>query len=103
MTLAAFVSAGLSIDELSEEIAKVNLAGVELEGSHLQRNGITAVKIDVIISAAGGKHRHLNEILRMIDGSTLSGTVKANATKIFHEVATAEAKIHNTSIEKVHF
>ncbi len=103
MTLAAFVSAGLPLDELSEEIAKLNLPGVELEGSHLQRNGITAVKIEVIISASGEKHRHLNEILGIIERSTLSGTVKANAAKIFHEVATAEAKIHKTPIEKVHF
>jgi uncharacterized protein (TIGR00299 family) protein len=103
MTLAAFVSAGFPIDELSEEISKLNLAGVELEGSHVQRNGITAVKIEVVISGAGEKHRHLNEILGIIEKSSLSGSVKANAAKIFHEVATAEARVHNTSIEKIHF
>ena len=60
MTLGAFVSAGVSINELAREIQKLNLAGVELEGSHVVRNGITAVKVDVVISVPDPKHhRHL--------------------------------------------
>lgn len=51
MTLGAFISAGVSLDLLRGEIGKLHLRGVELEASHLQRNGITAVKVDVVISA----------------------------------------------------
>jgi uncharacterized protein (TIGR00299 family) protein len=103
MTLGAFVSAGVSLDALREEIGKLNLKGVELEASHIVRSGITAVKLDVVISAAGKKHRHLKEILAMIDGSSLSARVKRDARGIFTEVGKAEAKVHNTTIEKVHF
>lgn len=103
MTLAAFISAGLPLDELRIEIAKLHLAGVELEARHLVRNGITAVKVEVVISSVQTHHRHLRDLYQIIDQSTLSDRVKADAKNIFMEVAKAEAKVHNSTIDKIHF
>ncbi len=103
MTLGAFVGAGVSLDVLRAEIQKLNLRGVELEAAHIQRNGITAVKVDVVISVEEKRHRHLSDVFKIIDESLLSSRVKDGAKKIFMEVARAEAKVHNTSIEKIHF
>ncbi len=103
MTLGAFVSSGVSLDALSAEIGKLRLRGVELQASHIVRNGITAVKLDVVISVTEKKHRHLKDILNLIDESDLSPRVREDARKIFTEVGKAEAKVHNTTIEKVHF
>ena len=103
MTLGAFVSAGLPVDTLSTAIASLELTGVELQARHLTRNGIVAVKLDVLITAAQHHHRHLKDILRIIDASGLSARVKESATKIFMEVAKAESVVHNVPIEKVHF
>ena len=103
MTLGAFVSAGISIDELISELQKLKLSGFELSAQHITRNGIVAVKVDVIISEQPQYHRHLKDIETLIDESDLSLNVKERAKKIFHEVAVAEAKVHNSSIEKVHF
>jgi len=103
MTLGAFLSAGVSLEDLRSEIGKLGLKGIELEASHIMRNGITAVKLDVVVSASGGHHRHLQDILRIIEGSSLTVRVKENAVKIFNEVAKAESKIHDTPIEKIHF
>jgi uncharacterized protein (TIGR00299 family) protein len=49
------------------------------------------------------KHRHLHHITAMIDGSSLSPRQKELATRIFGKLAAAEAKVHGTTIEKVHF
>lgn len=103
MTLGAFVSAGVSLDALIAGIGKLGLTGVELEAVHIVRNGITAVKLDVVISSPDKKHRHLKDILALIEESDLSARVKHDAAKIFNEVGKAEAKVHNTTIEKVHF
>lgn len=103
MTLGAFVSAGLPIDELRAEIAKLNLDGIELDASHIVRNGITAVKIEVVISVTQTHHRHVKDIFQIIDASSLSPRVKGDAKKMFMEVATAEAKVHNSTVEKIHF
>ncbi len=103
MTLGAFVSAGVSIDELRFELSKLNLKGVELEARHIQRNGITAVKLDVIISSAHEHHRGISDVFKIIETSSLSDRVKRDAKKIFMEIAQAESKIHSTSLEKIHF
>jgi hypothetical protein len=61
------------------------------------------VKLEVIISSSQTHHRHLKDIYKIIDESTLSVPVKDNAKNIFMEVAKAEAKVHNSTIEKIHF
>jgi len=51
-------------------------------------------------------HQHgrgLNEIRRTIEKATIGSTAKATAIKIFEALAHAEAEIHNTSTDEVHF
>jgi uncharacterized protein (TIGR00299 family) protein len=103
MTLGAFISAGVSLNQLIDELGKLRLTGFGVTAKQIQRNGITAVKVDVVISDAPKYHRHLADINAIIDQSELTAGVKDRAKKIFHEVAVAEAKVHNSTIEKVHF
>jgi len=58
------------------------------------------------------KHRHspgqphgrgLAEIREIIQKASISGTAKATATRIFENLGAAEAEVHKTTIEKVHF
>ena len=103
MTLGAFVDAGLPLEDLSREVAKLNLEGVELQAEHKVRNGITATKVEVVISAKESHHhRHPKDVYRIIESSTLSDRVKARAKGIFGEVIRAEGHIHNTTPEKLH-
>lgn len=61
--------------------------------------------------AASHKHPHhghehgrgLTEIRRIIEKAAISGTAKATAIRIFEALGEAEAEIHNTSIDQVHF
>lgn len=103
MTLGAFVSAGIRIDELSNELKKLSVSGFELEARHLERSGITATKVDVVISEQPKYHRHLNDIYGIIDASALSAKVKDTAKKMFHEVGVAEAHVHDSTLEQIHF
>jgi uncharacterized protein (TIGR00299 family) protein len=48
-------------------------------------------------------HRGLKEIRKIIHEAALSESTKQRATKIFEALGAAEAKIHNTNIEKIHF
>jgi hypothetical protein len=103
MTLGAFVSAGIAVNDLIQELSGLQLSGFELQARHIERNGIVAVKVDVVISEQPHYHRHLKDIEELIDRGTLNGAVKERAKKIFRTVAAAEATVHNTDIEKVHF
>ena len=52
------------------------------------------------------EHEHgsgLKEIRQIIEKSAISGTAKAAAIRIFEALGTAEAEIHNTSIDTIHF
>lgn len=47
--------------------------------------------------------RHLSEIVRMIEGSGLPEPVRRNALAVFRAIGEAEAHLHNTTVEEVHF
>lgn len=48
-------------------------------------------------------HRGLKEIRQIINAAEISPTAKARAIKIFEALGAAEAKVHNSNIEKIHF
>jgi uncharacterized protein (TIGR00299 family) protein len=53
----------------------------------------------------GSKHSHrgLKEIRQIIHAAGISQSAKDRAIKIFEALGAAEAKVHNTDIEKIHF
>ncbi|MFC1490878.1 nickel pincer cofactor biosynthesis protein LarC [Candidatus Latescibacterota bacterium] len=102
MILGALVSCGVPLDKLVGELEKLNIDGFELHEEKVIRSGIEATHVDVI-TRHEHVHRHLSHIKDIIGSSTLSDRVKSNAIKIFTNLAEAEAKVHGTTIEKVHF
>jgi len=48
-------------------------------------------------------HRGLKEIRQIIHATGISQSAKDRAIKIFEALGAAEAKVHNTDIEKIHF
>lgn len=103
MTLGAFVAAGMPFDELVRRLQGLPLKDFELSASHIERSGIVATKIDVIVSKDQHHHRHLKDIREIIDGSGLPESVRARANAIFTTLAAAEAHVHKSTPEKVHF
>ena len=55
------------------------------------------------ISVHEHHHRGLNEIRALISRAAISASAKQCAIAIFEALGAAEAKIHNTSIAKIHF
>ena len=103
MTLGALVDAGVSIDVLRAELAKLDLPGYELKAEQVNRSGIAATKVSVIIDQKNQRSRHLSDILKIIDASNLSSVVKEKSSRIFTRLADAEAKVHGTTPDKIHF
>jgi uncharacterized protein (TIGR00299 family) protein len=48
-------------------------------------------------------HRGLKEIREIINKASISESAKERAIRIFEALGAAEAKVHNTGIEKIHF
>ena len=154
MFLGALVDAGVSPDLLERTVAGLNL-GAKLEISRVNRSGISATKVDVLVhgekelpreefwaqtesqhshehphshghpdqEALGDPHSHsegsrrtgvtsphvhgpgrgLREIGEIIGRARISEGAKKMALEIFGALGAAEAKIHNSDIESVHF
>lgn len=102
MTLAALVDAGVPLEKIQTAIDSLGLPSCQLKASTVTKHGFRATKIDVIHEPEHA-HRHLSHITRMIDGSTLTNRQQDLAKLIFTRLGEAEAKVHGTTLEKVHF
>jgi len=103
MTLGALVDAGVSIDFLRSELEKLNLTGYEITALKVMRSGVSATKVHVCVEEKEQPSRHLSDIRTIIEASSLSSQVKQKSIRIFERLAEAEAKVHGTTRDKVHF
>lgn len=102
MILGALISAGLDKNYLSKELSKLPITHYSLLITRTKKHNIQGTHLDVKIKISS-HHRHLKEILSIINKSKLSPTVKRLSSRIFKRLAEAEAKVHGTTINKVHF
>ncbi len=102
MILGALIDAGVSLDKLKAELAKLNLAGFSITAEKCVKNGISGTKVTVHTEDQK-VHRHLKHIHEIIEPSGLSDKAKKTSLRVFQTLAEAEARIHNTSPEKIHF
>ena len=104
MILGALVDAGVSIDVLRRELEKLALPGWQITAHEVKRGVFRATKVDVAVDAARHQHhRHLGAIVGILRASTLAGDVKARAERIFTRLADAEARVHGSQRDEVHF
>ena len=111
---------------LIEELKKLNTDGYKIEISKKVKNGITGTYTNVIVDGKDEyghehhiheheehhngseqqhhhEHRNLADLNKIIEESSLNEKVKDLAKRIFLRVAKAESKVHNKSLEEVHF
>lgn len=104
MNLAALVELGVDFDYLCAELEKLNLDGeFKLARKNVLKNGIAATKIDVVPLKSQPHARSYADIRQILESSNLSQSCKQRAGAIFRTIAEAEAKVHGTEIDLVHF
>lgn len=102
MTVAALIDAGADPQALIAGLDSLG-TGATFRVEKTKRQGIAATKFDVAFEDQK-KHRHLPHIVKMIEASeVLPAAVKQNAIRVFETLGAAEAHVHGTSLEKVHF
>ena len=103
MSLAALIDAGTPADWIEKQLNSLGIGPVELSTKEARKCGYRAVHIN-LNTQPETKHRHLHHIDAIIDNSTtLSERAKATAKAIFLKLGEAEAKVHGTTLQKVHF
>lgn len=102
MTLGALADTGVDLAEIQAGIDSLGLPSCQLTSEEVKRHGFRATKIDVQHEPEHA-HRHLHHITDMIDASNLSEGQKELARRIFTRLGESEAKVHGSTLRKVHF
>lgn len=102
MTLGALIDLGLDERWLRQFVQDLGTGPVDVHIERVNRRGIRAphIRFDYPEERA---HRHLRHVIEIIDRCNAGERVKELARDAFRRVAEAEAKIHGTTIDKVHF
>ncbi len=103
MTLGALIDAGADVDQIIRGIDSLGLEGVEVHVVEVTKGGFRAMQIEVEHPEQHA-HRNLKAINKLIDAADdITQKQKALAKKIFQAIGEAEAHVHGTTIDKVHF
>jgi pyridinium-3,5-bisthiocarboxylic acid mononucleotide nickel chelatase len=102
MSLAALLDLGLDEDWLHEFVGGLGLGAVGVAVERVNRRGIAAPRI-VFTCPQETRHRHLRHVIEIIERSSAPERAQQLATEAFRRIAVAEARIHGTSVEQVHF
>ena len=104
MLLGALLDANLAAADLRRALAGMPVEGYALEVRRERKGGLAATRATVRLDeGAAQPPRHLSEIERIISAADLPGRAAEWALAVFRRLAEAEAKVHGTSPEKVHF
>ena len=102
MILGALIAAGVDADVFNQQLSLLGVQRYAIGFETVDRSGISATYARVQ-TAHEHAHRHLSDILKIIYDSRLADTVKDRAAKIFSRLAETEARVHNQTIEQIHF
>lgn len=102
MLLGALIDQGVDLEYLKSELKKLKIDEFELQVERVVKKGVSGTKIHVLYEE-GHVHRHLKDIHEILDTSDLDLDIITQAKEVFQKIAVAEAKVHNTTPEKIHF
>jgi len=116
MNLAALIGLGVEPDYLRWQLSKLGLEGYSIRISRDVRHSISGTRVDVILNHSHDHHhdhphghshehvhRNLEDIRKIVESSALNDPVKESSMKMFRLIAEAEAKVHGTTVDQIHF
>ncbi len=103
MLLAALLDAGLSLDDLRADLARLPVQGYELKLEPARQYGITGSRLDVIDLGEERPARNLPLIHEILSRAELPEPVVANALRVFTRLGQAEARVHGVPLDEIHF
>ena len=103
MIIGAQLDLGVDAEALKLQLASLGLKDYEIRIRRVERAGIAATKFDVEVDEKAQPSRKLDDIRRIIDGSGVSKASKQRSIQIFERLAEAEARVHGTNPDNIHF
>lgn len=102
MFLGALVDAGVPVEHLQSVVDSLPVERVPLGAERTSRHAIAATRVRV---AAGESHHHRTwrDVRAIVTGADLPPAVRDGALDAFARLAAAEAAVHGTTPDEVHF
>ena len=102
MLLGALLGAGVPTDVLQEAVDAVSPEPVRLSVEQVRRGGLAATRCHVEI-AESTTHRTWADVRALLAAADLDPAVAERSYSVFERLAVAEAAVHGTSPDEVHF
>jgi len=113
MLLGACVDAGADVAALEAALRTIPVDGWSIECRRVDKRGLAATYFDFVIpgedhhpaehDAAPRHGRALADVFALVDASGLAASQKTRARAAYLRLAEAEAKMHGTTVERIHF
>jgi uncharacterized protein (TIGR00299 family) protein len=103
MIVGALLDLGVDFDELKHQLSSLAVSSYGIKTRRVERDGITAAKFDVEVDLRDQPARTLADIRSIILESSLSDITKQRSLAVFEWLADAEARVHGTTREEIHF
>ncbi len=103
MIVGALLDLGVDFKQLQSGLNTLGLRGYELKSRNVRRGAFGGCKFDVKIKTKSHHHRNLADITSIINKSRLPVEVKDGAVDVFTRLGKAEARVHRTTLAKIHF
>jgi uncharacterized protein (TIGR00299 family) protein len=103
MTCAALLALTGAEKELRRALRGLPVRGYSLSVERAFSSGMAGTRVSVKLSARKTTSRHLPEIVSLLRRSKLPAGARDRAILCFELLAEAEAKVHGTTKDKVHF
>jgi len=109
MILGALLDAGAPVAALETALRTIPVSGWTLEQTRVVKRGVAATYFDFIVPGEDGHPgasahaRYLDEVLGIVARSGLTVSQKARASAIYQRLGEAEARVHGTNVDQVHF
>ena len=104
MILGALVDAGVDIKSIRRGLASLGLKGYELKSRRVKRGLFGGIKVDAVLSPKAHTHsRTFTDIEKLLKRSKLPKAVIQDSVEVFLRIGKAEAKVHRTTLDKIHF
>lgn len=104
MTIASLIDLGVNLKTIKKDLGNLGGLRFQIKAKKISSNGLTGTQVIVKdLSKYHHHHRGLKDIVTILKKSRLPKKTTALAIAVFTRLAKAEALVHGTTVDHIHF
>lgn len=103
MILGALSEVGADLAVVERSLQELQVEPIRIEVEPCRQHGLGGTRVSVQAEKDVNRGRHLSDIRKIVEESTLPAAVQSDVMKVFGRLAEAEGQIHGQDAESIHF